>query len=102
MKMFDASILPRELDERKVERLTRMSDADINRFIAFCAIREYLFDHPFSALGPRGNRIFNDDYRRFVVSLTAPGDACEHMSVDELSQVTGVYDCVLEDWLCQR
>ena len=90
------------LDPNKVQRFLSMSQEELDRTIAFISIREYLFDHPFSALVVKGERVFNDDYRRFVVGLTGPGEACERMSVDELAQVTGVADYVLETWLSRR
>jgi hypothetical protein len=90
------------LDPKKVERFLSMSQKELNRTIAFISIREYLFDHPFSALDVKGCRVFNDDYRRFVLTLTEPGQACEGMAVDELAQVTGVRDDVLEVWLLRR
>lgn len=90
------------LDPKKVERFLSMSQEELNRTIALISVREYLFDHPFSALSVKGRRVFNDDYRRFVLDLTGPGQACEGMSVDELAQVTGVADDVLEVWLSRR
>jgi hypothetical protein len=88
-----------QASQRKLDRLVRLSPEDFNRFLAFVAVREYLFDHPFSRVEIDGERIFNDDYRLFVLSMTLPGELCENMPLDELSQVTGVDEDVLHDWM---
>ena len=85
--------------QRKFDRLVRLSPEDFNRFLAFVAVREYLFDHPFSRVVIDDEPIFNDDYRLFVLSLMLPGEVGEKMPLDELSQVTGVHQDVLHDWL---
>ena len=90
-----------QVTQRKLDRLVRLSPEDFNRFLAFVAVREYLFDHPFSRvlIDEDEEPIFNDDYRLFVLSLTRPGEVGEKMPLDELSQVTGVHEDVLRDWL---
>jgi hypothetical protein len=85
--------------QRKLDRLARLTPEDFNRFLAFVAVREYLFDHPFSRVEIDGADVFNDEYRLFVLSLTHPGEVCAMMPLDELSQVTGVHEEVLSDWL---
>lgn len=92
---------PKTSRELRAERFHRMSEDDGHRFLALVTVREYLFDHPLSVLGPRGQRIFSDRYRRFVLGLSRL-PICVRMTVEELSQVTGVDEDVLEVWLCRR
>lgn len=63
------------------------------------AVCDYLMAHPGAAYGTGERRTYTDDFRRFVVGLTAPGQPGEGGSGAELAHAAGVPLGTLKDWL---
>ena len=63
------------------------------------AIRDYLMAHPGSVDGKGERRTYSDDFRRFVVGLTGPGQIAEGMSDHGLADLVGVSRTTLYDWM---
>ena len=63
------------------------------------AIRDYVMAHPGSVDGKGERRTYSDDFRRFVVGLTGPGQIAEGMSDRGLADLVGVPLTTLYDWM---
>lgn len=63
------------------------------------AAYRFLLEHPGAVCGVAERRTYSDDFRRFVVGMTAPGGPAEGMSVAELAGVTALPLGTLKDWL---
>ncbi len=63
------------------------------------AVRDWLFDHPGAVTVHANRRDYTESFRRFVVSLTAPGAPASGLAIRALADAVGVPAGTLKDWL---
>jgi len=74
-----------------LEQSTRQRIAD--------AVIVYLLDHPGAAYRREERRIYSDDFRRFIVGLTAPGQPGEGLSAAVLASACRLPTGTVKAWL---
>ena len=83
----------------QVGRPRRATEADDRVAAALRVVRDWLFAHPGAVTVHANRRQYSESFRRFVVSLTAPGSPASGLAPGTLSDVVGVPPGTLKDWL---
>jgi hypothetical protein len=82
--------------------LPRRLSPEARRVALLEVATDYLMAHPGAACKSEDGFTCTDDFRRFIVGLTGPGQPAEKMSLAELATVTRIPHDLLREWLAQR
>ncbi|MDI1289399.1 MAG: hypothetical protein PSX37_05535 [bacterium] len=68
-------------------------------YLALQTVVDFIIHHPYTAYNRPEGPYFSDEFREFVIGMTAPGEPCENLTLREISVVTKVPEETLAEWL---